>query len=344
MSSINQIVDDPVQRFLNAVLIPIRNTDRVKYPLTPSRVKGYYLDLAASEFLRARALLDAQGWSIEQMARTFHNPSRVMRMSYYLLEGSRMLGHEPDVQRELLTFLVDLVRHLKASDPYGEDRQNLQWPPAQALDALGAATLATVDPATVRQFHRLAAALRTYMDAVYLIPHDVGMEMYGPYDGHGRRHFVRDFFNLRPVDLWPDTARVSASEVWMGAGYGSTLQVEFDVFNNPYVQGDSYITACQTAAVRIDGQAPRPGDVESLTRELLSVITSVVKEMNALPEHRQAALYIRCFWRRMAGFLDAAGLVIEPPEEVFERLRARPDLPDSAGAPTLEQLTANLGF
>lgn len=336
--------DGAIERFLTSVLIPIRNTDRVKYPLTPSRVKSYYLDLAARDFLRAREALTTRGWSIGQMAETFRNPSRVMRMSYYLLEGSRMLGNGPEHQRELLLFLIELVAQLKASDPYGHDRQNLQWPTERALEAMGAASLPRVDVAEARSFHRLAATLRTYMDAVYLVPHDVGMEMYGPYDGHGRRHFVRDFFNLRPVELWAETAHVSCSEVWMAAGYKPSLQVEFDLFNNPYVEGDGYITACQSAAILIDGETPEPGRMATLTSELLGVVRQVVGAMRELTEAEQAAQYIRCFWLRMAGFLKAAGLPAEAPDEVFARLRSQPTLPAPGQAPTMDRLHRNLGF
>ena len=335
--------DDPVDRFLSSALIPIRNTDRVKYPLTPSRVKTYYLDLAASAFLRARKLLRDRGWSMARMAATFRNPSRVMRMSYYLLEGSRMLGHGSGHQRDLLDFLIALVGELKASDPYGHDQQNLQWPNEAALHHIGAERLPSIDPDSSRRFHRLAALLRTYMDAVYLVPHDVGMEMYGPYEDAERRYFVRDFFNLRAPELWPATARVSCSEVWMVAGYTPELQVTFDVFNNPYVEGESYLTACRTAAVRIDGETPSPERIESVTGELLAVVKEVVGEMRALSEADRAGRYIRCFWRRMAGFLDAADLPTEPPEEVFVRLRERPTLPASGAPPTLADLTRNLG-
>lgn len=338
------LTDESVDRFLASVLIPIRNTDRVKYPLTPSRVKGYYLDVAARQFLKARAILTERGWSVERMARTFYNPSRVMRMSYYLLEGSRMLGNERAIQHDLLTFLIDLVGRLKDSDPYGEDRQNRQFANDRALAELGAATLPIVDQPQARSFHRLAAVLRTYMDAVYLIPHDVGMEMYGPYEGHGQRYFVRDFFNLRPVDLWPATAQVSADAVWIAAGYAPSLRVEFDLFNNPYVDGAGYIAACQTAAVRIDGEPAGQDAAEALTGQLLTVVRQVVGELRALPEAEQAAMYIRCFWRRMAGFLKAADMPIEPPDEVFERLRAQPELPATGGSPTIEKLRANLGF
>lgn len=325
-----------IARFVDACVIPMLHTDQHKYPITPSRLKSFYLDLAAQDFLQARDLLKAKGFSISEIAHLFRNPSRLMRMSYYLLEGAKMLGFSRESQLELLNFVLDLIKELKQSDECGGDGLNLIWSEKEVETHLMNIHFTTADLTSYKQVHKLAALFRSYTDGIFFVPHDVGMEMHGPYEWEDNKVLVRDFFNLRPTYLWEETREMPYTEFSVIALYKPNLEVHFDAFNNPYVDSGSYIDDCFGFALLLDGNPVSLTEATSLLTPCLQIISQVAKRVEAMTERERAAQYLHCFWLRFKEMREAVGLDWHPPREALDRLEQTP-IPPLPETPLTEE-------
>jgi hypothetical protein len=325
-----------ISRFVDACVVPMINTDRHKYPITPGRLKNFYLDLAARDFLEARNLLKEKGFSTREIARLFKTPSRLMRMSYYLLDGAKMSGISGAGRLELLNFILDLIRELKQSDECGGDGLNLIWSEKKAETRLTDIDFTTADVTVYKRVHQLAALLRSYTDGVFFVPHDVGMEMHGPYEWKNMKVFVRDFFNLNPTYLWKETREMPCSEFSIITLYKPDFKIHFDAFNNTYIDSGSYIDDCLGFALFLNGRLISLTRADPLFTLCLQILSRVTKKVEAMTEKERASKYFQCFWLRFKEMREAASLDWHPPRETLDRLQKTP-IPPLPEVPLTEE-------
>jgi hypothetical protein len=312
---------DLLAAYVIAATIPRERTDRRKYPIYVGRIAPLGMDLLALEVEEALRRLDERGFSSAEIAAAFGNPTRILRAVHTFNEGLIQAGASKERRQALVLRLLRLAQELKAGDVLCRDGNNLVLSTAEAeelareVDAAPAAPLAEA-------FQALAACLWSAAEGLYFACHGVAREQHGVYPlADGRALIVRDYRELAPADLWPDLPPLSQPAIRLSACHRPDPEVEWDVFNNLYLNGPHLAETLDAVAVTTEGRGSLPMDeVAAVTQELLALVTALAERIDSWDEHEVARQYLRVLWWQARPLKLLLEEDWRPPEEAFRRL------------------------
>lgn len=316
-----------LEKFRDQVFVPLLNTDPAKWPIRSGRIGHIILDLFSSEFFKDVEELRGRGMTIAQIGRLFHNPTRLWRMSHHLLRGLQMASFSLEEQRKHILTLLDMIRPLKYDGEFVHEGKNLLYSPFD-LDRVKEQGLQKSKTNESHLVHNLAGLLWSYVETLYFVAHEISMEIHGPYDYDVRSAMViRDYFNLRPLELWPDCKLIRCDSVRIICVY-TDLQVEFDVYNNPYLRKGRYVDHLNAFRFEVDGRLADVSMISSLSDELSTVIKAVIQKVDQWELLEVGRKYADIFWYRKKPLCDALGKDWKPPQEVMKRFDTMEIAPD----------------
>ena len=335
-----------LRRYVDAAVVPRFNTDRRKYPMYAGRLGRLYLDIFASELDGDLREFEVAGGTTEELAQLFRTPSRIMRMAHTVLAGLRLAKRPLEEQREVILKLLDIVSAMKHGSEFCEDGRNVILSPTE-LDALASRPeLQTADRDSARAFQRLAGTLWAYAETLYFVCHGIGMEAHGPYASGGRPgsvSLVRDFFNLRPTELWLQCKRVPFESICLVGEYNG-LDAWFDVFDNLYVRNGNLVSALCAYGAIADGKPLDASQMSTLAELLNKVVVEITSEVDSWTEKQVAGKYMDIFWYQVKPLKDRLKRRWQPPSTVLERVETNPIPPHSDTRPTEQQLREEMSL
>src|SRR5262245_57274366 len=109
--------------------------------------------------------------------------------------------------------------------------------------------------ADARLAARFCALMSAYTDSLFFRAHDAAKEIHGPYiSNDGRTQVVvKQYFNLRPVELWPEMPLLSAHAMTVYLRYKRNVRFRIDALNHLSHDGASPIEALDSCGIEIDG-------------------------------------------------------------------------------------------
>lgn len=337
---------DRLAKYVEAAVIPRFNTDRRKYPIYAGRLGKLYLDVLAKElFDDIQDFLD-EDRSIKELARIFSNPTRIMRMAHTILAGMKMGGATLEKQRQIILTLLDIIKAMKYGSEFCEDGRNLIFSPSQVAATLEGVTLSDADNVSARSFQRLCAVLWAYAETSYFVCHGIAMEAHGPYahpTNGPRSVLVRDFFYLRPTDLWDECGEVPFENIRIVAVHKG-LDIYFDAFDNLYVRSGNLVTTLEKYAVLAGADSLVSNKLGTLCSTLNSVILKLTKKVDTWSEREIARKYMEIFWYQTKPLKDALSKSWRPPRIVMDRVESAEIPPHSDKRPTKEAIKQEMSL
>ncbi len=272
-----------------------------------------------------RCLTDERGWSSAEVAALFRNPARVYRMIDSTVYSMRRRGRTLAEQRDVVLALLDLVSAMKHGSEFNEDGRNIVYGD-EALEA--ASRLLVHGPLCSRNdsvlVHRLCGIAWAYTESIFFRAHDVTKEIHGPYllvDGAGVL-VVKEYLNMRPVELWPRRRLLEHAEVRVLLRYREGTEMEIDALNHLYHRGgESMVDQLLGYLVEIDGRPAEPPEIVELIAAMGEVIGGQTAFVDGLSWHEKVEKYAEIFWFRKAPLRSAVGLDWQLGPEVREQIR-----------------------
>jgi hypothetical protein len=329
-----------LERFRDQVSVPLANTDPDKWPIRAGRIGHIILDVFSQEFFEQVGQLRLKETPIGEISRLFKNPTRLWRMSHHLLKGLQMAKLPREEQRKNMLILLDMIKSLKHGSEFMEKGRNIILPPQEAESM--AKGMTPTDNKTSRMVHQLAASLWGYSETLYFVAHEISVEIHGPYTlDNGMTALVRDYRNLKPNDLWSECNTLSFDNLRITAAY-KDLEMEFDVYNNPYLKKNSFMESCQEYRMEVNGIQTHIQEIPRMTKELSQITTAIVKKVDnySLPETGKK--YAEIFWYRKKPLADALGVDWKPPEIVYKRFESTPIAPEVTKPTGITKIKENL--
>lgn len=332
-------------QFRDSIVVPLKNTDAEKWPIRSGRVVRLVADCLAREFFADLKSLQDRGLGTGEIAKLFGTPTRLWRLSHHLLQGLRAMHVSVREQQDAVLQLLGLIAELKVGSAFLLDGANL-------VLTGGAARALAENPAmndtrgapgrAINQWsHRTAAVLWSYAEALYFVAHEVGVEIHGPYRiREDEVLVVRDYFNLRPVELWPELDNFLGFGSLRIATIYNDFRGHFDVYNNLYTEPDvSLPTHAMAVAVWMDG-VPLAGEAEfrALWQRAGELVTRVAAIVETWPLVEIARRYVDIFWWRKRELALAARRQWRPEAAVVARIMPGAIPPAAASSTTEQQL------
>jgi hypothetical protein len=333
---------DWLQRFRDAVVIPLSNTDPAKWPIRSGRVGKLVLDLLVKEFFDDLGALSAAGWSKSKLAELFGNPSRLWRFAHHLVQGLRAGGATFQEQRQAVLLILELIAETKSGSPFCENGANLLLGGAEIgkiadqLDTVPAGA----DQRVVRTLHRASGTLWSLAESLYFVAHEMGVEIHGPYvTEDGQYLLIRDFFRPSPKELWPELDEFPTFDLIRIAVSYDPFDGWLDVYNNLYLGTSFSLPAhARRFAIWKDGERMETAQLAVDCRDAVEVIQRITALVDSWQLDEIVRRYVDVFWWRKRELAITARGDWRPPRSALDRLANATIPPSSSRNPSVEEL------
>lgn len=336
--------EELLKRYVEAVIIPRVNTDNIKYPIRDSRINHLFLKEYTKEFWDDLNELKKKGYSYEDVGKLFRNPSRLMRMGHLLLKGAKLGDFSIEEQRNLILGLLKIVEKEKSGNMFNEDKRNIILDSNELSKLIDGLSFIKTDREKARLIQRLCGMLWAYSESPFFVAHDIGMEEHGLYDYKGKKIMIRDFFNLRPVELWPECKEFPFNEIRIMCVYSKDFQIDFDVFANTYPNRGNVIEDLEEFYIEADGKPLETNEIDRILESSSKIMESISKKIESMSIVDMAKKYADVYWYRKRPLRDALNKPWAPPEQIYVLIENGEVKPDRKGKITADDIRKEMGL
>lgn len=191
---------------------------------------------------------------------------------------------------------------------------------------------------------RLCGILWAYSEAPFFVAHDIAMEEHGLYGYNSKRIMFRDFFNLKPAELWPECSEFPFNEIRIICVYNERFNVDFDVFYNTYPNQGNVIEDLEEFYIEADDSRLELVDIHKITNSSAKIIESISKKIESMNEMEIAKKYADIFWYRKKPLRDALGKDWKPPKEIYTKIEQGEIKPEIKRNPTPEDIRKEMAL
>lgn len=227
----------------------------------------------------------------ESIARAFHNPSSLRAVLYYDLLMAKIAQTGTQCTMRIFEQYTRLLHSLCVDDPFARAYSNVIHRPYQ-IDQRRAEML-DANPSIAKSLGRLANACYQLSYGLYsdMNPQLV-YDNFGPYHlDDGSLVAIKQFGNLRPAVLWPQTANLPFDMMELHCRY-EDVAMSVDSVTHAVYSGDT-IGGLTHWSCMGDGERLGVAEIEDATRAIERVAIDVYRAVLALPEEKKKALYVR---------------------------------------------------
>jgi len=278
-----------INRYLDALTKSMSKMDSMSFwPLRVEEIAAYFTDLEAEDLHKKMNLFQEKGVSLQEAAKLFHTPSFIREILPDLIIGSKFTKLSREDRIKLPERFFDLLEEMHSGDIFCDNGKNLILSKEEVSDLVNSTLwIKQVELKDAQKIHRLSSSLLSLMWTLYFYPWpNMGFEIHGPYDVSDILEkdyvlLIRDFFNPRPVDLWPQLDEFSVSQVKLLTLY-QDIDINIDIFDH-MTHNASLASSTRGFVIYLNGDIfDNLRELDNLNQQILSkssVISEVVEGM-----------------------------------------------------------------
>lgn len=334
----NNLTDrEKLTMFKNIVSIPLLNTDPVKWPIRSSRAGAKcfmeYSEAIVKTFEQIFTMKDG----IQKTSKAFENPSRIWRMSHHILRSLKQSDVSIEKRQSIMIALIDVISNIKTGSVFNNDGYNIIYNDNQLSDNISEIRFSHPNHIKEsKEIHFLFGALWAYSEAMYFVAHSICVEMHGMYQINNEQFLVRDYSNLAPSELWGNLDFLPYKKIRATTFYNQELELEIDIYNNPYIKKGDYVNSMTRYSIEVDGSIIDLNEVNKLRKLILEKTKKLIFKIEGMSENDKAKKYIEIFWYRLKPIFDLLNQDWRPPNHIFSRI-------DKEGIPPRKTSAADPG-
>lgn len=321
----NQLIEQFKEAVLGIWLRDGQNT----WPIEINSVVHLFMDLFFAEMQEDIGRLKAGGLSDKEIAARFRTAARIFRLIMPCVQGMKGLGIPIAQQREEVLYLLSLIKHLKYGDLFNRDGKNTVLSPGEFACTVDTGKMIPTPPIPGKKnslslaVHKLCGVLWNYAETVCFKTHGLIREFHGPYGfpGCNDQVLIRDFYQLKPVELWSQCATVPYKKIRLITAYENS-GMTIDIYNNVTIDtGCSFISSLKSYFIEADGKCLDIEEIEALTAVLSKVVIDITTIIQDQDWHFPAQKYAEIFWFSKKELRDDRHLDWQVPAVVRERIQ-----------------------
>lgn len=287
-----------------------------------------WYDLFISQIARAVDELKHQGKTLKETVPHFTTPSNIRALFQKTIPTFPHLQHKNISEfKKVLTFLIGILKLQCKTDALGM-RSNIIHTKVELKNAMRKVKWGKADPVVARNVGRLIMGLGHLVNGLYNdLVTDMGWDVYGPYDvsfkfGKGATLLIRDYPNMKPVELWSHAKRYRYRRVRIWTVYRNiSCEIKF-VGCHTVTKGGSLPDAMIAYGVDVDGKWHNSaGAVRKLAGYFLNEAKLQGHRVDAMSvDARKEKVFLQeCYQLRR--LLEWLGLDWRPTKEMRARIK-----------------------
>jgi hypothetical protein len=304
--------------FANAIAIPVGLTDSQKWPVRAGTVIFPVRNHLVREFI---AQIEASGiiGHPGKWRKAFYGPTQLWRMSHHLISGLLDDNLDKSQIAEKILLLLEGIAALNNDHYFNDIGAHIMLDDSNIANIIKMPMLGMNSAIKLLCF---SGALWSYSEANYFVAHEITCEYHGAYKlDDGKFAVIRDFKNLRPIELWPDRDFSGLPDhIRIVTIHDNALGIRYDVYNNLFDDNGTMVTSL------LDGYAIAGNKILSLD-EVVGLISCVLKkigrftrEVDLMAHNAIAHKYMEVFWYRKKSLADYIGIDWKPSIELSKVL------------------------
>ena len=316
-----------IDRYLDVLMEAMSRMDPMAHwPLRIEEIAAYFTDLEAQDIYRKMSILKRKRTSLEEVSKLFPGPSFIREFLPDLIAGSKFTKLSKQDRIDLVEWFFDLLKAMMIGDIFCRNGRNLLLN-VQEVKKLVKSTQ-WIKPASIEEaqkLHRLSTSLLTLVWTLYFFPWpNMGFEIHGPYDvfktfGGNSVLLIRDFFNIKPTDLWPTTSDLNASQVKLFTVYRD-VDIKMDIFNH-MIYSANLSSATTDFAVYLDNTVPNFDDLTTFIGQLLAKSTEISGTVEKMTKKEKVDKFIQIRYFGLKKFRAYLGKRWRPPATIRKRIK-----------------------
>lgn len=249
------------------------------WPFSILETTIFYSKFLTRELLEVMKELESKGYSRNEVAKMFYGPSAVSHWLY--LAGFPFEGLSRDEVIDFVSRTIEIVEFWRRKDPFCMSWRNVIWD----VDSVNKACTdeGFIDTRKNESLAKVLGRINTiawhYCILIQVGHRNYSHEFHGPYDiGNNEVLFVREYFNLRPDEIWPFASlenvpfeRIAILEIY------KDIKIKVDMFNH-YLASSDLASHLQRFLIRVDDSTAL---TQKQVKNLLSEWTEIITKANA---------------------------------------------------------------
>lgn len=319
----------------------------VPWPLHLGEVLPYCGDLEALELVARLEDLSASGWSDAEIGRLFVGASSPKSLLGDLVISMKVAEVPVDKRVWVVERWFDVMAAKESGDIFCRDGTHRVLSPGDA-QALADSLPWVTGTAFAQQAFRLSGAAQAHVWALLFYGWtDIGFEIHGPYDvsfdGRPSQLVVRDFFDLKPVLLWPELADFACSRMRVISVHPPDAGMAVDIFNH-LTHPESLLTSTDAIFVDVDDvPLSEPGALRDVGKLLLAQVRRQHEAIEAMTRPDLVTKFVAARYYAFRHWRLSFDVPWEPPQEVATRISTWDPIviePDDASTQNVTHLLA----
>jgi len=203
-----------------------------QWPMPITVINWFHTRFFVREIYNTIITLEKRGYDLKEIAHFLWGPSVISHWAYFAQCPIKGLSYE-----EVIDFFektADLLACLRIDDIFCKSYKNILWNEENIRHTLNEYEYISVrENETLRDmFVRLNVMLWHYCGLINVGHHVFSHEFHGPYNlSDGKVLLVREYYNLKPEDVWNFTKEVPYRSLMTLEIY-KDLQIKIDAFNH----------------------------------------------------------------------------------------------------------------
>lgn len=234
-----------------------------------------------------------QGLTARELVPLIPNMSELRVKILFDLWAAKYTGATKEQGEKIFDFYNEILKTATLADPYAE-KSNLIHDQKQIEIMLG-----ELKPATPDIAKKLGRAVTACYHAGHAFYSDMNpslvYENYGPYNvsqKFGPKHIlaVKQFENLRAVDIWPETAAMACDKISIVYVY-QDINMRVDAVSHAIYLGD-LINNLKYYSLKVDGREFPIDNLPKISEQIETFASDIFQKFQALDFERQKQIYI----------------------------------------------------
>lgn len=294
------------------------------WPVKVNSVIHIFLADFATEFLKDLEDLKHRNVTTSEIAKAFGNPARFYRLIDPVIFGMKRLKMDIHRQREIVLYLLDIVKKMKFGSEFNENGGNYILSPEKLKGIQESVPFIEANLQIAAMLQRFCGLMWAYTEAIFFRAHEVTKEIHGPYTigETEEKVLIREYLHLKPFEIWGEIPFIPYKKISIFSKYSKDLMVSIDSYNHLFLHGGNYVEDLVSYWIEVDGKQI---DIDKLMK-LVPVMQNTIQTIHTWVDnsdwHDRVNRYADIFWYRKSPLRTLQGKDWRVPEPIREKIRS----------------------
>lgn len=258
-----------------------------------------------------------QRYDQKEISKKFHNPARIYRIIHSIVYGMKANKISIEKQQEVASIMLNMVSELKSGSPFNENGCNIIL---NNINQLHEYNYFKSDEVQAMNLQRFFGLMWAYTESIFFRAHDVTKEIHGLYHDGRDRVLIREYYNLRPSEIWSNVTFLDYSNLKFITYYSDELDISLDAYNHIYFNGGNYIKNMIKYRIEADGKEVTLDELMQQIPKVEACINSIHDWAEQSSQTDKINRYADIYWYRKKPLKDLLGKEWGVPQNVKNKV------------------------